>query len=66
LKELVVTATALPMLFPSTLNWTPLAFVTLTVTVVVPETFAPDVGDVIEMLGGGVEDAGVICEDEVP
>ena len=64
MKELVVTVTALPMLFPSTLNWTLLAFVTLTVTVVVPETFAPEVGEVIEMLGSGVEDAGVLCEDE--
>lgn len=58
--------TALPVLFPSTLNWTLLAFVTLTVRVVVPETFAPEVGEVIKMLGVGVEDAGAVGEEEVP
>ena len=45
--------TAAPVLFPSSLNCTPVVFAeTLVVTATVPETVAPEAGDVIEIVGG--------------
>src|SRR5579864_2997826 len=47
--------TAAPELLPSTLNCTLTVFAeTFVVTVTVPETVAPEAGDVIETVGGAV------------
>jgi hypothetical protein len=44
--------TAMPVFLPSTMNCTPAVFVeTLVDTVMVPETVAPESGDIIEMVG---------------
>ena len=50
LKGALVTAG--PALLPSTLNCTLVVFAALAVTVIVPETVAPEAGELIETLGG--------------
>ena len=44
--------TAGPTLVPSTLNCTPVVFAALAVTIIVPETVAPEAGEVMETVGG--------------
>ena len=55
-------------LLPSNLNWTPVMpvlSVALAVIVIVPETVAPFVGEVIETVGGMMSPAEAATEKEI-